>query len=49
MLELNRRKFLIASTGIGAAGLLSGACAVSWADLMREAKHRPLAEGSVCC
>ncbi len=43
---MNRRKFLIASAGLGAAGLLSGACAVSWPDLMREAKHRPLAEGS---
>jgi uncharacterized protein (DUF1501 family) len=46
MPDLNRRKFLIASAGLGAAGLLSGACAVSWPDLMREAKHRPLAEGS---
>lgn len=43
---LSRRKFLIASAGIGAAGLLSGACAVRWPDLMREAEHRPLAEGS---
>ncbi|MGA8546315.1 MAG: DUF1501 domain-containing protein [Mycobacterium sp.] len=42
----SRRKFLIASAGLGAAGLLSGACAVSWSDLMREAKQRPLAEGS---
>src|SRR6201996_4687607 len=46
MPELNRRKFLIASAGIGAAGLLSGACAVSWPDLMKEAEERPLAEGS---
>jgi uncharacterized protein (DUF1501 family) len=46
MPELNRRKFLIASAGLGAAGLLSGACAVSWPDLMREANQRPLAEGS---
>jgi uncharacterized protein (DUF1501 family) len=46
MPDLSRRKFLIASAGVGAAGLLSGACAVSWPDLMREAKHRPLAEGS---
>jgi uncharacterized protein (DUF1501 family) len=46
MSDLNRRKFLIASAGLGAAGLLSGACAVSWPDLMREAKQRPLAEGS---
>src|SRR6201992_4389173 len=46
MPELNRRKFLIASAGIGAAGLLSGACAVTCPDVMREAKQRPLAEGS---
>jgi len=46
MPDLNRRKFLLASTGVGAAGLLSSACAVSWPDLMREAQERPLAEGS---
>ncbi|MGA9489634.1 MAG: DUF1501 domain-containing protein [Mycobacterium sp.] len=46
MPELNRRKFLLASAGVGAAGLLSSACAVSWPDLMREAQQRPLAEGS---
>ncbi|MGB6206305.1 DUF1501 domain-containing protein, partial [Mycobacterium sp.] len=46
MSDLNRRKFLIASAGLGAAGLVSGACAISWPDLMREAKQRPLAEGS---
>jgi uncharacterized protein (DUF1501 family) len=46
MPELNRRKFLIASAGLSAAGLLSSACAVSWPDLMREAQQRPLAEGS---
>jgi uncharacterized protein (DUF1501 family) len=46
MPELSRRKFLIASAGVGAAGLLSSACAVSWPDLMKEAKQRPLAEGS---
>jgi uncharacterized protein (DUF1501 family) len=46
MPDLSRRKFLIASAGLGAAGLLSGACAVSWPDLMKEAKERPLAEGS---
>ncbi len=46
MPDVSRRKFLIASTGLGAAGLLSGACAVSWPDLMREAKQRPLAEGT---
>jgi uncharacterized protein (DUF1501 family) len=46
MPDLSRRKFLIASAGLSAAGLLSGACAVSWPDLMREAKQRPLAEGT---
>ncbi len=46
MPDLSRRKFLIASAGLGAVGLLSGACAVSWPNLMREAKQRPLAEGS---
>jgi uncharacterized protein (DUF1501 family) len=46
MLDVNRRKFLIASTGLGAAGLLSGTVSCSWPDLMREAKERPLAEGS---
>jgi uncharacterized protein (DUF1501 family) len=46
MPELSRRKFLLASAGVGAAGLVSGACAVSWPDLTREAKQRPLAEGS---
>src|SRR6201984_2718201 len=46
MPDLSRRKFLVASAGLGAAGLLSGACAVSGLDLLREAKQRPLAEGS---
>ena len=46
MPELSRRKFLLASAGLSAAGLVSSACAVSWPDLMREAKQRPLAEGS---
>jgi uncharacterized protein (DUF1501 family) len=46
MPEINRRKFLIASAGVGALGLLSGAVAVSWPDLQRAAHDRPLAEGS---
>ncbi|MGO9693515.1 MAG: DUF1501 domain-containing protein [Mycobacterium sp.] len=46
MPEINRRRFLIASAGVGAAGLLSGALAVSWPDLMRAAQDRPLAEGA---
>jgi uncharacterized protein (DUF1501 family) len=43
---INRRKFLIASAGAGAAGLLSGAVAVSWPDLLRAAQDRPLADGA---
>ena len=46
MPELNRRKFLLASAGVGAAGLLSGAVSCSWPDLMRAAQQRPLAAGS---
>jgi uncharacterized protein (DUF1501 family) len=46
MPEINRRRFLIASAGVGAAGLLSGTVAVSWHDLMRAAQDRPLAEGA---
>ncbi len=42
MPEINRRRFLIASAGVGAAGLLSGTVAVSWPDLMRAAHDRPL-------
>jgi uncharacterized protein (DUF1501 family) len=46
MTEINRRRFLIASAGVGAAGLLSTAVAVSWPDLMRAADDRPLADGA---
>jgi uncharacterized protein (DUF1501 family) len=46
MPELTRRRFLIASAGVGAAGLLSGTVAVSWPELMRAAHDRPLAAGS---
>jgi uncharacterized protein (DUF1501 family) len=46
MTALSRRKFLLASAGLSAAGLVSSACAVSWPDLLREAQQRPLAEGS---
>ncbi|MEM6105100.1 DUF1501 domain-containing protein [Mycobacterium sp. 050272] len=46
MSEINRRRFLIASAGVGAAGLLSGAVAVGWPDLMRAAEDRPLADGA---
>jgi uncharacterized protein (DUF1501 family) len=46
MPEMNRRRFLIASAGVSAAGLLAGTAAVSWPDLIRTAQDRPLAEGS---
>lgn len=46
MPEMNRRRFLIASAGAGAAGLLSATAAVSWPDLMRAARDRPLADGA---
>jgi len=46
MPELNRRKFLIASAGVGAAGLLSSAVAVNWPELLRAAEDRPLAEAA---
>jgi uncharacterized protein (DUF1501 family) len=44
MPEINRRRFLIASAGVGALGLLSGTVAVSWPDMLRAAQERPLAE-----
>jgi uncharacterized protein (DUF1501 family) len=46
MPSVTRRKFLISSAGVGAAGLLSGAVSCSWPDLMHAAQDRPLAEGS---
>ncbi len=46
MSDINRRRFLIASAGVGAVGLLSGAAAVSWHDLMRAAQDRPLADNA---
>jgi uncharacterized protein (DUF1501 family) len=46
MPEINRRKFLIASAGVGAVGLLSGGVAVTWPELHRAALDRPLAQGS---
>ncbi len=44
--DVSRRRFLIASAGAGAAGLLSGTVALGWPDLMRAARDRPLAEGA---
>jgi len=46
MPEINRRRFLIASAGVGAASLLSTAVAVDWHDLLRAAQDRPLPEGA---
>jgi uncharacterized protein (DUF1501 family) len=46
MPNLSRRKFLIASAGVGAAGLASGCMGVTWPHLMQAAKDQPLAEGS---
>ncbi|OBA80497.1 hypothetical protein A9W99_16885 [Mycobacterium sp. 1164966.3] len=43
---ITRRKFLIASAGAGAAGLLSGAVAVDWDDLLRAAQDRPLPDNA---
>ena len=42
MTALSRRKFLIASAGMGAAGLASGAMGITWPDLMREAARAGL-------
>jgi uncharacterized protein (DUF1501 family) len=46
MAEFNRRKFLIAGAGVGAAGLLAGVGAVTLPDMLDAAKNRPLPEGS---
>ncbi|MBV8787235.1 MAG: DUF1501 domain-containing protein [Mycobacterium sp.] len=46
MPEMNRRRFLIASAGAGAVGLLSGAVAVDWNDLMQAAQDNPLPPGA---
>ena len=46
MVELSRRRFLIASAGVGATGLLSGAVAIGWPDLLRAAQDRPLQPGT---
>ncbi len=47
MPEFNRRKFLIASAGAGAVGLLGGVGALTLPDLVRHSQHQPpLAAGS---
>lgn len=40
MTDINRRKFLIAGAGVGAAGLLTGIVTIGWPDL-----HRAMDEG----
>ncbi|MDR3663641.1 MAG: DUF1501 domain-containing protein [Mycobacterium sp.] len=45
MVEMNRRRFLFASTGLTAAGLLAGAT-IGLPDLLQAAHDRPLAPGS---
>jgi uncharacterized protein (DUF1501 family) len=45
MVEMNRRRFLFASTGLTAAGLLAGAT-FGLPDLLQAARDRPLAQGS---
>ncbi len=45
MVEMNRRRFLFASTGLTAAGLLAGAT-FGLPDLLQAAHDRPLAQGS---
>src|SRR4051794_9521943 len=46
MADFNRRKFLIAGAGVGAAGLLSGVVAVTLPDMLDAARDRPLPDGS---
>jgi uncharacterized protein (DUF1501 family) len=45
MPEMNRRKFLTASIGAGAAGLLAGAAACSTSDLQRATEQAKLPDG----
>jgi uncharacterized protein (DUF1501 family) len=46
MAELNRRKFLIAGAGVGAAGLLTGVVATTLPEMLAAARERPLPVGS---
>jgi uncharacterized protein (DUF1501 family) len=43
---LNRRKFLIAGAGVGAAGLLTGVVATTLPEMLAAARERPLPVGS---
>ncbi len=44
MPEMNRRNFLIAGAGVGAAGLLSGVVAIGWPELHRAVQENKLAD-----
>ncbi|MDT5188067.1 MAG: hypothetical protein QOI28_318 [Mycobacterium sp.] len=46
MPELNRRKFLIAGAGVGAAGLLTGVVATTLPEMLAAGRERPLPVGS---
>jgi uncharacterized protein (DUF1501 family) len=46
MTDFNRRKFLIAGAGVGAAGLLTGVVSCSWSDVLRKTEGNKLTEGS---
>jgi uncharacterized protein (DUF1501 family) len=43
---MNRRKFLTASVGVGAAGLLAGAASCSWSDLEKATERAKLPDGA---
>jgi uncharacterized protein (DUF1501 family) len=44
--EINRRKFLIAGVGVGAAGLLTGVVGTTLPEMLDAARERPLPVGS---
>jgi uncharacterized protein (DUF1501 family) len=46
MSEMNRRKFLTASVGVGAAGLLAGVASCSWSDLKKATERAKLPDGA---
>jgi uncharacterized protein (DUF1501 family) len=46
MTEMNRRKFLTASIGAGAAGLLAGVASCSMSDLLKSAEQAKLGDGA---
>jgi uncharacterized protein (DUF1501 family) len=46
MTEMNRRKFLTASVGVGAAGLLTGVASCSWSDLQKATERAKLPDGA---